>query len=376
MTTRSRLVALLLLPLAGACEHSRPIEPGTVELAPPLGGPPPVRLTFNIESEWNPVFTRDGSGVFYSFAVPGRIDRDRCLGLLPAAGGTHRSELCWRGGADLDSVDVVVTGAESPSGRLSFVADRGSRRSNYPDARALLVGPPHDPESAELVVGFPGQGGNTIFVWDGAGDLTWLDDSTLVFVALRYGYSGGATNAPPLDTTITGIEVVKLDLRRDPPGIRVYPLTRYASSVAAGPGPGTVIFTAGGDSRVFTLNLATGAAGLLYDFGALGIARDARLVGGKLVAVVGGFVSYGYETQFAMDVQRDQGGPLYSVDLLGAAVPILLTASSDLFFRHVTLNPAGTVAVAEGYRLTVVPRLGFSDTTVSQVSDLYRVPVP
>lgn len=380
MTTRSRLVALLLLPLAGgwggACEHSRPAEPGAVEPPPPLGGPPPVRLTFNSDSEWNPVFTRDGSGILYSFALPGRIDRDRCLGLLPAAGGTLVGELCWRSGNDLDSVDVVVTAAESPSGRLAFVADRGSRHSAFPTARALLVGRPHDPENAELALGFPTQGGGTIFVWYGARDLTWLDDSTLVFAAQRYGYSGGGAGSQP-DTLITGIEVVKLDLRTDPPGVRVYPLTRYASSVGAGPGPGMVIFTAGGDSRVFTLNLASGAVGVLYDFGALGIARDARLVNGKLVAVVGGFVSYAFEQVYAMDVQRDQGGPLYGVDLLGAAVPILLTASSDLFFRHVTLSPGGTAAVAEGYRLTYAQLpFGAIDTTASQVSDLYLVPVP
>ncbi len=376
MTTRSRFLAALLLLFAGACEHSRPAEPGTVEPPPPLSGPPPIRLTFNIDSEWNPVFTRDGSGILYSFAVPGRIDRDRCLGRLPAAGGTLIGELCWRGGGDLDSVDVVVTGSESPSGRLAFVADRGSRNSTFPTARALLVGPPRDAENASVVLGFPTQGGGTIFVWDGARDLTWLDDSTLVFVAVRYAYSNGSASSPP-DTLITGIEVVKLDLRTDPHGVRFYPLTRYASSVAAGPGPGTVIFTAGGDARVFTLNVTSGAVGLLYDFGALGIARDARLVNGKLVAVVGGFVSYGFEQVYAMNVQRDQGGPLFSVDLLGAAVPILLTASSDLFFRHVTLDPGATAVVAEGYRLTYeqLP-FGVIDTTAAPVSDLYLVPVP
>src|SRR3990170_2632702 len=124
MTDRSRFVALLLLAGAGACEHSRPVDPGPGPPPPLRTGPSPLRITFNVDSEWNPVFTRDGSGILYSFQLPGRIDRDRCLGLVPASGGTLIGELCWRSGGDLDSVDVVVTAAESPSGRLAFVADR------------------------------------------------------------------------------------------------------------------------------------------------------------------------------------------------------------------------------------------------------------
>ena len=382
MTDRSRFVALLLLAGAGACEHSRPVDPGPGPPPPLRTGPSPLRITFNVDSEWNPVFTRDGSGILYSFQLPGRIDRDRCLGLVPASGGTLIGELCWRSGGDLDSVDVVVTAAESPSGRLAFVADRGSRTSTFPTARALLVGPPRDPENAELVLGFPTQGGSTIFVWDGARDLTWLDDSTLVFVAVRYGYSSGSGSAPP-DTLITGIEVVKLDLRTDPPGVRVYPITRYASSVAAGPAAGTVIFTAGGDSRVFTLNVTSGAVAQLYDFGALGIARDARLVNGMLVAVVGGKISYAFEPLYGFAVQRDQGGHVFSVDLLGANVPILLTPDaiidSMLLWRRLDLSPSRTTVVAEGNPARIVPLpcdCPDKDTVVSGRSDLYLIAVP
>lgn len=370
MTLRLRFAALLLPVLAAAagCEHSRPAEPGDPEPAPPLTGSPPLRITYNPEDEWNPVYTQDGTGILYSFAVPGRADRDRCLGLLPAAGGTMQGELCWRGPGEGDSADVVVTGAESPGGRLAFVAERSRSSSFFPSARALLAGPPRDPENAAVILPFPFSHSNVL--WHGARDLTWLDDSTLVFVAELYGYNQGGSSGPP-DTLRTGIEVVRLDLRTDPATIRSYGVTRWASSVALGPGPGTVIFTVGGDARVFTLDLATGAAALLHDFGALGIARDARLVNGTLVAVVGGYVTYAFDSPHAREVQRDLGGPIYAVDLAGAAAPILLTAATDAY-RHLSLAPSGATVAAERYPVTEIEPGTF---VVGAQADIYLVPL-
>lgn len=378
--TRQRLTPFLaaLALAAAACGHERPADPGVVEPPPPLTGNPPIRLTFNPESDWNPVFARDGAGVMYSYAIPGRADRDRCLGLLPAAGGTLQGELCWRGPAEADSSDVVVLAAESPGGRLAFVVERGLPTAFAPNVRALLAGPPRDAEHATVLLSFPVS--VSPILWHGAGDLTWLDDSTLVFVAQTYGYRRGSAGEQP-DTLITGVEIARLDLRTDPPTPRVYGNTRYASSVAPGADPGTVILTAGGDPRVYTLNLASGTIGLLYDFGTLGIARDARLVNGRLLAVVGGKVTYGYDAAIGFEVQRDEGGAVYLVDLGGAAVPILMTPSagtdSTLLFRHPAFSPDGTVAVAEGYRAALVPQpFGQVDTVVDGRADLYRIPVP
>lgn len=48
-----------------------------------------VQLTFNAEQAYWPVWTHVGRGILYSFVVPGTTAGLRCLGLLPAAGGTR-----------------------------------------------------------------------------------------------------------------------------------------------------------------------------------------------------------------------------------------------------------------------------------------------
>jgi hypothetical protein len=362
--------ALAAAQMLAGCEGSRPYTIGDPEAPPPPSGPFPRRITWSSESDWNPAFSFAGDRLLYSFAVPGRSDGDRCLAWLPAAGGRQERELCWRGGGDRDSTDVVVLGAESPGGRLAFVVERGRAGALVPTDRALLVTPPGRWTDAAVALTFPRPAGG--LTWFGARDPTWLDDSTLVLVALLYAYS----STPNIDTTVSGIEIASLDLRATPPTLRVYPATRYASSVAPGPAPGTVIFTLGGDTRVYRLDLASGAQTVLYDFGALGIARDARLVGSTLVAVVGGAVTYGYESLYLMDVQRDRGGPVYAVDIAGAGPPVLLTPAANRFFRHLTLSPTATMVAAEGYAVTYVVTPFGVDTLVSETADLYLVAVP
>ena len=108
-------------------------------------------------------------------------------------------------------------------------------------------------------------------------------------------------------------------------------------------GTDTVYYTTNGDGRVFRLVLSTEAISIAHDFGAR-IARDVQVAGRRLVAVVGGSVSFTTDTVIGT-VQRDGGGVLYLVDLdTDIAVPL----TSDVeFFRHPALSPDGNRLVAE-----------------------------
>src|ERR671910_481089 len=85
--------ALSLVACIG-CEHSSPAQPEQPPALPPFSSSPPVRLTFNRADDRTPSWLPDGSGIIYSSERQDRSDRDRCLSVLPASGGTISATYC------------------------------------------------------------------------------------------------------------------------------------------------------------------------------------------------------------------------------------------------------------------------------------------
>jgi len=106
-----------------------------------------------------------------------------------------------------------------------------------------------------------------------------------------------------------------------------------------------IFYTLGGDSRVYRRGLSTGEVAVAHDFAAAGIARDVHVVGNRLVAVVGGDVSFAYDSVLGYDVQRDRGGSLYLVDFTTGAETPLPGGTPPL--RRPALSPSGKRVVAE-----------------------------
>ncbi|MCZ6754720.1 MAG: hypothetical protein O7E49_05360, partial [Gemmatimonadetes bacterium] len=104
--------------------------------------------------------------------------------------------------------------------------------------------------------------------------------------------------------------------------------------------------------------------------GTLGIARDPVVQGNRLLAVVGGFVTFTVDPQFGVN-QTDLGGPIYQVDLTTGQQLQLPDGAVPRVFRHPTISPTGAVA-AEGY--VVVPVSG--GLFVESVADLMLYPAP
>jgi hypothetical protein len=213
-----------------------------------------------------------------------------------------------------------------------------------------------------------------------ASNLTWSGESTLVYLATIINYRPSAPEIPP-DTEATGIELVRLTLRGDSVAARdIVPGTLGASSVAPGPGD-TVYFTMGGDSRVFTLSTGSGQTGVFYDFDSLGIARDAQVAGGRLVAVVGGRVRFGFSASFGIPTQWDSGGSVLAVALPSGSPVELATitqaaAVGSRTYRHLALSPSGHRVVAEVYRMVERKLRFITDTVVNKQADLWLFDVP
>ncbi len=338
-------LGLLLIAWLAACEHSSPFHPGTYAPTGPLGSGSPLRLTFNPGQDLTPVWLPDGSGILYSRERLDRPDRDRCIARLPAGGGAITGELCDRIPAADDSTDAYQWPAPAADGRLVYV-----RASSFTTLQSLA---PHD---QQLVLGtFDGSG--TVRVLrsipyqspsgrgnEAVAQIRWLSATTFVYVGQAVAYPR-ACGSCPADTITTGLELIKMDVSTPAPMLDTLPGTNLASSVALA-GSDTVYYTVDGDSRVFRLLLSTRVATVVHDFGGP-IARDVQVAGNKLVAVVGGDVSFSIDPIFG-PVQRDGGGVLHLVDLTpgGGGRDSTLTDAA-MAFRHPALAPSGKQVVAE-----------------------------
>jgi len=331
--------ALLLAGALAGCGHSGPFTPGDYGSDHPFAAGSPARLTYNRGDDRTPAWLPDGSAIVYSLQRLDRSDHDRCLALLPPGGGSVIREICNRDPAADGTTDAYDEPAPAPDGRLAYQRANSFPGAVVPDSAALVIASLADPLSARVLRTLPYAGADGR-VRTHAYQLQWLGASSLVYVAQAATYPRPCSGCAP-DTVRSGLEVARIDLANPAP--QGVPNTPYASSVAAGETADVIYYTLGGDSRVYRRVLSTGADAVVHDFGA--IARDVAVRGDVLVAVVGGTVSFAYDSVLGYPVQRDAGGPLYALRLSTGAVSALPTLGAS--YRRPAISPSGTRLVAE-----------------------------
>ena len=349
----------LTLILVASCGHDAALAPGTYAPGRPAGTGPAVRLTFNPGVDQGPAWLPGGTGILYTNERIDRDDLDRCLAVLPAVGGSIQREICDLVPAADDSVDAFTWSAVSGSGRLAYVRATASLAlgsPTSPDAQQLVVALWSQPDGARVLTAIPYTAPSGR-VHLGVAQVHWLGDTSLVYVGQRVVYSRPCLGCP-VDTLATGIEIVRLDLGGATPRLTTLPGTDAASSVTT-VGSDTVYFTLNGDSRAYRLTLSTDSVAVVHDFGAGGIARDVQVAAGRLVAVIGGNVSYVNDPLLGL-VQRDSGGTLVLVGLATGTETAL--TPPDTLYRHPALAPDGRHVVAEA--------------VLGRTTDLYLLEVP
>jgi hypothetical protein len=368
--------ACALAVLLAACAHGDAFTPEVIPPNPITTATPPRRLTFSPEGDWSPTWLPDGSAIGYSYHVLGRRDRDRCLGFLPPEGGRITRSICVRSSTDLDTANVASFHAVSPGGRLAIVADAGLTRLYAPVSRFLYLGSFDSGAALTPVIGFPTMA-TTGLVHYTAMNITWVSESTLVYLATFINYVEAKIGIPA-DTVHVGIEVVKLRLSGDHiVASQVIPNTLGVTSLCRGTRANTIAFTRGPSSAVYEMDLATLQVSQLYDFGALGIARDVQVSGGRLVAVVGGRVTYvPFDLVFGIPFLADSGGQVFAATLpAGAPVMIVDTVGSHQY-RRPALAPSGRRVVLEEFGFEIKNIGGVFQTVVSKEADLWMFDVP
>ncbi|HEU4570598.1 MAG TPA: hypothetical protein VFS07_08500 [Gemmatimonadales bacterium] len=335
---------LLLLALLAGCAHSLPDE-GSQPQEPPLGaGFYPRALTYNEYDDRHPQWLPDGSAIIYSTERGDQqSDRDRCLALIPAEGGTQLWRRCETRGAHYrDTTDVWEWPAVAPDGRTFFVRTTGWSGLKKTGMPTIALAHGTDFENAVMVRRLPyisTSGLQVVLPWTPR----WLSPTRVAYLGVLEFFEG-STFYP--DTFFTGQEVTLLDLAGDSlAGYTVVPGTQYASSVATDGDPDVLYYTLNGDSMVYRRHLTGGQVDTVHNFGWGQVARDVTVRGTTLVAVVGDSIIWRNEAAHGW-VQRDEGGDLVKVDLTTG----LETRVSDVplwLYRHPELSPDGKRLVVE-----------------------------
>lgn len=370
---RFRRLLLSAALVGGACSHEQPFESPDNSTDRPFLPGTPARLTYNPGSDEHPSWTGDAASILYSAQQFGRPDLDRCIAQLPATGGSAIRTICNPNPAAADSADRFDAPSAFDDERLLFIRATGRPGAIPPDQSGIYLGTLSDPLTATRLLSLPYSipGGQTHAFISTA---RWLSTNRVMYVGQSVIYSREFDKAP-LDTLITGLEVVEMDLSGAQPTLAVVPGTYGASSAALVATRDTLYYTLNGDSRVFRLAFATGQTTIAHDFGSLGIARDVTVLGARLVAVVGGEVYY-EDNPTIGPIQPDGGGTVYSVDLTTGDETALPGDPSMVWRRPEfapTTNPVRLVV--EGY-----PRVSGNAPTrnelVSKVGDLYLYVAP
>jgi hypothetical protein len=272
----------LALAALAACEHAQPFGAAAGEPDVPQSLAFPRQLTFNTFADLSPSWLPDGSGIVYSFAL-GQADNDQCLGILPAEGGHRTRTICHTPiEGDADSTNALSEPAVGPGGALAYLRASSLAGSLAPNSLELVVASLGAPEPGRVVVRFPYTAPDSLLHF-GASHLHWVGDTALVYLAEDVVYFTRGTLA---DTIVTHLEIVRVSLAGSSAALTFIPGTANATSLTVD-STGAIIYTLPGDSRVYRLEAAAAAPGVLYDFGSAGIPREVQVGGTALVAVIG-----------------------------------------------------------------------------------------
>lgn len=332
---------LLLLALVG-CSHSEAPTVTAADLEQPFDTVTPIRLTYSQGSDRTPSWSTDAGHIMYAFDRGRRIDTlfTGCVAELPAVGGSRGPEICETDPTlDKQLAMRPYWPARRGDGATAFVRQywKGGRNPDLGDLVVQRAGEGEVPERIYLVPYFATP---TATTHSGISHLQWLDATHLL-------YLGRVQVNNSLESVNSGIEIVIVAPDSGLPSLRVVPGTLYASSVARGANADTIYYTLGGDSLVYRRTLSTGVVDTAFDFGPFGIARDVQVRNGKLVAIVGGSVSFHAHATYGM-VQDDFGGHVFAADLpAGAPIQLTPTTTPDTLYQHLALSPDGHAVITE-----------------------------
>jgi hypothetical protein len=147
-----------------ACGHSEPFVSGPHETTGAFVGGTPIQLTYSPLSDYEPAFSVDGQWITYQFER-GTPDRDRCLAIIPAAGGTRRRELCPWALEQASRAEGLAAAVLLPDDRMFFAFHSGLPINLTSTQAGLYLGPSDSVAGAAKQLDLLGRPPGATAVW-------------------------------------------------------------------------------------------------------------------------------------------------------------------------------------------------------------------
>lgn len=286
------LVAMLLV--TSACGHSESfVATGEEAASGPFATMTPTRLTYATGMDLLSGFSPDGKTLLYSFqprflpppSVPARPDFDRCIGLLPAGGGTRR-EICRvdvTGDATTDAFEHAALGTD---GALLYGAYSSGILAPLVSQGALRLATLEAPWPGRVLLTTPAVVGS--FSFDHFGTPRWLSTSTFFVPVHDQSLVGSPDNEAKVDTIAFGIGILRGELSSAGVVFTAVPGSDSATGFDFSAGRDSLYLTRFNDPSLYVIPIAGGSRRVVYTSPPLTgptILRDPVRIGNRIAAV-------------------------------------------------------------------------------------------
>jgi hypothetical protein len=321
-----------------------------------------VRLTVNPEQDYWPTWTADGRGILYSFIaqVPG--SEHRCLGILPAAGGTRVWEFCDNRAAESDSLNSFAAYALDNAGQLLYAESESldSPQRLNPGSFTLWLADTANPLQRRALLTLPMPLGGVSMAW--LADIAWTGPAEFTALAQTFDGAVHCKGCVIFDSLFGGIGVVRGTIGPSGATLALIAGTEGASGYSSAESGSSIVFTKPGNPGLFKVPAGGGTAITVTQVGA-----GAELLG---VSCVGSTCVVATDPIADVAFIGTAGNPatLRAVSLATGASQIVF---SDPLAVVATpeISPAGHDVVAQRGGV-----FGHLRTVSSQLSDLHLFP--
>jgi hypothetical protein len=240
-------VAMLFV-LAG-CHSDAFVTPN-----PPLGpfsSGADEQLTFNTEQDYWPAWTADGAGILYAFVLPGVVPQHRCIGLLPAGGGSRIWQLCDDRATQRDSINGFTAYALGADGRLIYVEAEAPSgvQGAAPVHTALWLADSATPFQRRALLTVPTFAGTTPVSW--LADLAWTGPATFIVLAQNLSLFAHCFGCAADDSLFFGAAVLRGTIGDAGATLQAVSGTDGATSYSLAENGASIVFTRRDDPHLF-----------------------------------------------------------------------------------------------------------------------------